>query len=46
MKTCCMVDAGTIIHAVYGRHHSKLARKYAQMEKQNGLLAELDKSDL
>ncbi len=37
---------GAIIYAAYGRRHSKLARKYALMEKQNEALVELEKSCL
>ncbi|MEP9410370.1 MAG: amino acid permease [Candidatus Brocadia sp.] len=37
---------GAIIYAAYGRHHSKLAKKHALMEKQNESLEELDRSYL
>ncbi|MBM4065617.1 MAG: hypothetical protein FJ266_08250 [Planctomycetes bacterium] len=37
---------GSIIYAAYGRRHSKLAKKYALMEKQNESMVELDKSCL
>lgn len=44
LRLIAWLALGAIIYAAYGRHHSKLARKYALMEKQNESLVKLDKS--
>ncbi len=44
LRLIAWLALGAIIYAAYGRRHSRLARKYALMEKPNESLVELDKS--